>query len=75
MPPRRLIPVRMDDDMISELDKLAEALTEAAQGAPVSRSDAVRIALRRGINVLREEMGIAGAEHRERRKRKGRRKK
>ena len=49
--------VRLDPDIIARLDALAAALSERAAGAAINRSDAARLAIARGVDVLEAEIG------------------
>lgn len=57
MAPKRTIPVRMTDEMLRQLDEVAALLSERAAGAEVSRSEATRVALERGLEALTKELG------------------
>ncbi len=50
--------VRLDDDLSSRLDRIAEALTRRAAGVSVGRSRALKLAIERGIDALEEELGL-----------------
>jgi hypothetical protein len=54
----RTLPLRLEEDLIQRIDALAEALTERAAGAAVSRTAAMRAALQVGLNSLEAELGI-----------------
>ena len=56
--------VRLDDDAMARLDVIAGKLAERAAGANVKRSDAMRVALDRGMASLEAELGIAKAKKR-----------
>lgn len=49
--------LRVDADVIGELEALALLMTSRAGGAEVTPHEAARAALRRGIAVLRAELG------------------
>ena len=49
--------LRVEPEMLDELAALAEIMSERAAGAPITPSDAGRVALERGIAVLRAELG------------------
>jgi predicted transcriptional regulator len=51
--------VRLDDDSTARLDRIAEKLTARTPGAKMRRSDAIRVALERGMAALEGELGIA----------------
>jgi predicted transcriptional regulator len=53
----KTLPVRIEEDLISRLDWLADALTRRAAGAKVSRSSAMRVAVERGLESLEGELG------------------
>lgn len=55
--PSRTLPVRLEEELISRLDELAEALTRKAAGVKVTRASAIRVALERGLDALHAELG------------------
>lgn len=55
----RPVPLRIDETILERLDRVAAALSERAAGARVPRSDAIRIALERGVASLEQELGLA----------------
>ncbi len=57
--PKVTIGTRVDSEAVEELDRIAAALSEQAKGAEVSRSDAARLALARGIKALATELGLS----------------
>jgi hypothetical protein len=57
----RPIPVRLEEDIIERLDRIAEALTARAVGARVSRASAMRVALERGVSSIETELGLSRA--------------
>jgi predicted transcriptional regulator len=66
----RTIPIRLADDTIARLDRLAEVLTTRAIGAEASRSSVMRVALQRGIEILEEELDVAPRANAAKKKRK-----
>jgi len=44
--------IRIPDDLLARLDRMAGAMSERAAGAEVTRSAALRVALARGLEVL-----------------------
>jgi predicted transcriptional regulator len=62
----RTIPIRLDESTIQRLDQLAEALTTRAQGAKVSRTAAMRVAVERGLDVLEAELDVPKPKRRKR---------
>jgi hypothetical protein len=56
---RRPVPLRIDEEILTRLDRVAEALSAKAAGANVPRSDAIRIALERGTESLEGELGLS----------------
>lgn len=50
--------IRLELGTVEELAELAAAMSERAAGAPVTSSDAARLAIERGIAVLRKELGL-----------------
>ncbi len=53
------IGVRLPPDVVAEVDAMAERLTSRNFGSAVSRSHVARIALERGLAVLRREVDKA----------------
>lgn len=51
--------VRLDDEMIGRLDRIALALGKRAAGIKVGTAEAMRACLDRGANALERELGIA----------------
>lgn len=49
------ITVRIDNEIVEAIDELAELLSARASGLRVTRSDALRVAAKRGAEVLRAE--------------------
>lgn len=52
------VSVRLDDDAIRRLERIAEALSERAGGALIKRGTAVRVAVQHGIEALETELGL-----------------
>ena len=52
------IGARLDAELVERLDRLATLLSARAAGTPVKRSDAVRLAVTRGLDVLERELGV-----------------
>lgn len=52
------IPLRVSEELVGRIDRLATALTARASGAKVARSSAMRVAIERGLDVLEVELGI-----------------
>ncbi len=50
--------IRLDAEILDRLDRIAEAMTARAAGAPVNRSTAARVALERGLDALEAELKI-----------------
>ena len=48
--------VRLDDDITARLDAIAELMSARAAGTRITRSDAVRAAVLRGVDVLEQEL-------------------
>jgi predicted transcriptional regulator len=44
--------IRIPDDLLMRLDRIASAMSKRAAGAEVTRSAALRVALARGLEVL-----------------------
>jgi hypothetical protein len=53
------IPIRLEDELLERVDRVAEALKARAAGAPVPRAAAMRVAMERGLNSLEVELGLA----------------
>jgi len=43
---------RLDEKTVERLDALAEEMTKAAHGEEQNRSDAMRVAIRRGLDAI-----------------------
>lgn len=63
----RPLAVRLDEDTIARLDKLTEVLSVRAAGARVSRSDVVRSAIARGLDMLESETATSPKKRRPKR--------
>lgn len=50
--------VRVEPNRLDRLDRLAVEMTRRAVGAEVSRGDAARVAMDRGIAALEKELGL-----------------
>lgn len=61
MAPLKTTCFRLDDGTIERLDRVAEALTKRASGAPVVRASAARLALERGLGELERELAVTKA--------------
>jgi len=70
MPPTKPIPVRLDDETLSRLDALAEAMSERTGGADISRANALRAALNVGLQALELENGLGRARQKPRPRKK-----
>ncbi|WP_437799515.1 hypothetical protein [Sorangium sp. So ce693] len=59
-----LVPIagRVKAGTTEALDRIAEALSGRVSGVRLKRSDALRVALERGIEVLERELGLAAAD-------------
>jgi hypothetical protein len=55
----KTLPLRLDEELIARLDRLAATMTERAGGAEISRAAALRAALSRGLDALEAELGAA----------------
>ena len=56
--------VRIEDVLTERLDDLAEAMSKRVGGANISRANAIRAALVRGVDELENEYGIRRAKPR-----------
>ena len=52
---------RVHATTVERLDRIAQVLGEKRPGEVVKRSDALRVAIERGVDVLERELGIEGA--------------
>jgi predicted transcriptional regulator len=52
------IAIRLDEETLTRLDRIATALTGRVAGARLNRTDAHRVALLRGIESLEEELAL-----------------
>jgi hypothetical protein len=55
----RPVPLRIDEAVLDRCDRVSQALSERAAGAKVSRADALRIAINRGLESLERELGLS----------------
>ena len=53
-----MVGVRMDEELVERMDRLADAMSKASGGATVSRSNAIRTAAERGAEILEAELGV-----------------
>lgn len=51
--------LRVDVTMFARIDAIAVALSQRAEGAEVTRSDAARIALGAGLPIIEARLGLA----------------
>ncbi len=54
------ITVRLQDDQAQAIDELTEILAAQGRGIKVSRSNALRAIVDKGIAAMRAELGIKG---------------
>jgi predicted transcriptional regulator len=59
-------PIRLDDEIIGRVDRVAAGLAERASGVRVSRSEAMRVALEQGLRQLEHELEITVPKNRKR---------
>jgi hypothetical protein len=52
--------IRIPDDLLVRLDRMASAMSKRAAGAEVTRSAALRVALARGLEVLEARLSVPG---------------
>ena len=50
--------IRVPDDLLMRLDRLASTMSRRAAGAVVTRSAALRVALARGLDVLEQRLEV-----------------
>jgi hypothetical protein len=50
--------VRLEEDSSARLDQIARVLSKRAAGLPVSKSEAIRLTIERGLAALEEELRI-----------------
>jgi predicted transcriptional regulator len=53
-----VLTLRIDVATMGRLERIAEAMTKAAQGAKVKRGTAARAVLERGLDVTEASLGI-----------------
>lgn len=53
------ISVRLDEETTRRVDAVAVALAENAQGARITRSNALRVIVDRGIDALESDLGLS----------------
>lgn len=53
------ITVRLDDETILRLERIAEALGKRAAGVTLKRGTVVRVAIEHGLESLEQELGLA----------------
>lgn len=54
----RPLAIRLSDELIERLDRIADELSTRAAGARVSRSQAIRAGIERGVAGLEAELGL-----------------
>lgn len=54
----RPLAIRLSDELIERLDRIADELSTRAAGARVSRSQAIRAGIERGVLALEAELGL-----------------
>lgn len=54
--PNTIVSFRLSDELIERLDHIAHELSKKARGAKVSRTEALRLCVDRGLPVLEEEL-------------------
>jgi hypothetical protein len=64
----RPVPIRLENDLIERLDRLAAAMADRAAGAKVPRTSAMRIVLDRGLDALEAEFGLTSRRPKPKRK-------
>jgi len=50
--------IRLPDDLLARLDRMAGVMSKRAAGAEVTRSAALRVALARGLDVLEARLFV-----------------
>lgn len=55
-----IVPVRLEPEVVARIDRLATRLSRRASGLPVVRSEALRLALARGLDAIEKEEGRRG---------------
>jgi predicted transcriptional regulator len=53
-------PIRLEDELVERIDRLAEKMQERTGGAELTRTAVVKAALARGLDSLETELGLAG---------------
>jgi predicted transcriptional regulator len=51
--------IRIPDELLTRLDRMASAMSKRAAGAEVTRSAALRVALARGLEVLEARLLVS----------------
>ncbi|HEY3235876.1 MAG TPA: hypothetical protein VGJ84_14255 [Polyangiaceae bacterium] len=54
-----VLSVRVDQEMLVRLNRIAEAMSKRAAGVEVKRATVTRASLDRGVAVLEAELGLA----------------
>lgn len=52
------IPLRLEDELLDRIDRVAEALRVRAAGVKVAKASVMREALERGLDSLESELGL-----------------
>jgi predicted transcriptional regulator len=58
MAPKKTMAVRVDEATEARLEDLAELMSKRAQGAEVTKSNVLRVALDRGLEALERDLGV-----------------
>lgn len=58
-PTAQNLTIRVEDELLGRLTRIASALSERAQGVPINRSAAIRAVLIRGADEIESELGLA----------------
>ncbi len=54
------VAVRLEQKVIDRIDKAAEKMSKRAFGSPFNRTDIIRLALEKGLEMLEKEMSPKG---------------
>lgn len=55
----RMTSMRLEDMTVTRLNRVASALAAQHPGVTVSRNDALRVTVERGLKVVEEELGLS----------------
>lgn len=53
------VPLRIEDELLERLERIASVMSERSANVPVSRAAVIRAALERGTEMLESDFGLA----------------